>query len=360
MSLVARAVAHLHEHGIVHRDLKPANILLDAAGQPYVTDFGLAAAFAGEGVTPAGVIAGTPSYMSPEQARGGSATVGPASDVFSLGAILYELLTGAPPFRRETTLLTLEDVLVKEPPLPRSVNPAVPRELEWICLRCLRKAPARRYPSAAALAEDLEQILRGEPVATQAPRPHERMAHWARRAPALAMRLLAIGLFYALALVNCLVCHAVDSAWLLHLTGVLGLWVAASVGLQQWLERPGRAQTAMFVWGAVDVVALSWIVWLTDGAASRLVVVFPLVIAASGLWFQPAYVRFVTGLCLAAYVGLIADAHLFRPAEWQQRFGLRWDRHSDCLLALLLTGVVVSYLVRRVRALSRYLRKCRA
>ncbi|MEN6557907.1 MAG: serine/threonine-protein kinase, partial [Thermoguttaceae bacterium] len=135
VAAVARAVEHLHQHGVVHRDLKPSNILLDANEQPFVTDFGLAKIFAEqEDRTATGVIAGTPSYMSPEQAAGRPAEVGPASDVFSLGAILYELLTGTPPFHAESPLDTLLEVLRDDPPWPRSLNPRISRGLERICL----------------------------------------------------------------------------------------------------------------------------------------------------------------------------------------------------------------------------------
>ena len=146
LSIVARAVDHLHAQGVVHRDLKPSNILLDRDDQPYVTDFGLAKVFVpGSEATATGVIAGTPSYMAPEQASGHSSEVGPATDIYSLGAILYELLTGEPPFRQENPLDTLLDILGREPRYPRQLNPRVPHGLELICLKCLAKSPADRY-----------------------------------------------------------------------------------------------------------------------------------------------------------------------------------------------------------------------
>ncbi len=161
ITVVARAVDHLHAHGIVHRDLKPSNILLDHDEQPYVTDFGLAKVFVpGSEATATGVIAGTPSYMSPEQASGRRADVGPPADIYSLGAILYELLTGEPPFKQESPLDTLLDIIGREPRYPRQVNPRVPRGLELICLKCLAKSPEQRYASAAALADDLERFVR--------------------------------------------------------------------------------------------------------------------------------------------------------------------------------------------------------
>ena len=176
LGVVARAVDHLHAQGVVHRDLKPSNILLDRDEQPYVTDFGLAKVFVpGSEATATGVIAGTPSYMAPEQASGRSSEVGPAADIYSLGAILYELLTGEPPFRQENPLDTLLDILGREPRYPRQLNPRVPHGLELICLKCLAKSPADRYRSAAALADDLERFARHEPLSVRPPNLIERL-----------------------------------------------------------------------------------------------------------------------------------------------------------------------------------------
>jgi len=168
LAKVAEAVQAAHARGVLHRDLKPSNILIDASGEPRVSDFGLAKRLeAGDSVTHTGAILGTPCYMSPEQAAGSRGDVGPTSDVWSLGAILYQMLTGRPPFQAANPMDTLLAVLEADPPLPRSLDPQVDRDLEMIALKSLQKPQDLRYESAAALAADLRAYLAGEPVAAR-------------------------------------------------------------------------------------------------------------------------------------------------------------------------------------------------
>ncbi len=192
ITTVARAVHHAHQRGVLHRDLKPGNVLLDSNGDPHVTDFGLAKHLGkSDSDTQSGAILGTPSYMAPEQAAARK-DLSTAVDVYAIGAILYELLTGRPPFQAENPLETVIQVLEREPDCPRRLNPAIDQDLKTICLKCLEKEPARRYPSAEELALDLDRWLQGEPIRARPTGPIERARKWIRRRPALAAMVAVV------------------------------------------------------------------------------------------------------------------------------------------------------------------------
>jgi WD40 repeat protein len=191
---LARAMQAAHQKGIVHRDLKPANVLLAEDGTPKITDFGLAKKLDEAGQTASGAVLGTPSYMAPEQAGGKSKEIGPYTDVYALGAILYECLTGRPPFRAATALDTLLQVVSDEPVPPRQLQSQVPHDLNTICLKCLHKEPRKRYGSCEELAEDLGRFMRGEPVRARPVGEGERLWRWCRRNPLLAAGTATIAL----------------------------------------------------------------------------------------------------------------------------------------------------------------------
>lgn len=186
VATVARAVHYAHQRGIIHRDLKPANILVDELGQPHITDFGLAKRMEGDAnLSQSGAIVGTPAYMAPEQAAGKKGLT-TAADIYSLGAVLYELLTGKPPFVGATPMDILLQVLDKEPTPPRQIKPGIDRDLETVVLKCLEKDPTRRYSSAEGFADDLERWLLGEPIQARPARTLEKAWKWARRNPSQA------------------------------------------------------------------------------------------------------------------------------------------------------------------------------
>src|SRR5262245_58353870 len=197
VKVIAEAIHYAHQQGILHRDLKPSNVLLDKAGNPRITDFGLAKRLASDSrLTATGTVLGTPSYMPPEQADAKSRRLGPASDVYSIGAILYELLTGRPPFQAATPLDTILLVINTEPIAPRMLNPKLSRDLETICLKCLEKDPRWRYQSAQDLADDLDRYLKRAPIKARRINLLNRGWRWCRRNPwqttATAALILAI------------------------------------------------------------------------------------------------------------------------------------------------------------------------
>lgn len=346
---IARTVQYAHDRGILHRDLKPPNILIDAAGEPHVLDFGVARHIgADSSLTVEGAVLGTPSFMAPEQAAGKTKELSAAADIYSLGAILYFLLTGRPPFVAASPLDTLVQVLEGEVVVPRLINPRVSRDLERICLRCLEKSPERRYPAAATLAEDLERFSRDEPVQARPPGLRPFLLHWMRRQPALVSRLIGLGICMAIAQVKYGYHPTVSLPQHTRIVSVLGIWALLSV-LCQWALEQGRwSKRVPFIWVAVDAVCLTAVLWLDEAMPGPLLGSFFALVAASGLWFRVPLVALTTLLAALGYGFLLLDDfsrhHRLEHTNW----------HVIFVVLLVLTGCAVAYQVHRVRALSRF------
>jgi TolB-like protein/Tfp pilus assembly protein PilF len=238
---VARTVHYAHEHGILHRDIKPGNILLDAKSEPHLTDFGLARLVESEStVTRTMEVLGTPSYMAPEQAVGNNAAIGSVTDVYGLGAVLYQLLTGQPPFAGGTTYETIKLLLDTEPRPPRLLNPKVDRDLSTICLKCLEKDPQRRYSSALALAEDLERWLKHEPIQARRTGVLTRARKWVRRKPTSAL------------LAACLVVIAAASGWIVWKSELIRGPVTTGIAVLPFENLSEQKENAAFADGVQD------------------------------------------------------------------------------------------------------------
>ena len=271
MAYVARAIHHAHEQGILHRDIKPSNIIIGADGRPLVTDFGLAKIIdAGNSLTNTGSILGTPSYMSPEQAAGRGASTGPAADIYSLGTVLYHALTGRPPFIASSPIEMALKIIEHDPPLLRLLEPSIDRDLEMIVIRCLQKPPDLRYPSAAALADDLESFARDEPVMARGGTFYDVVGRWFRETHhasvlenwGLLWMWHSVVLLVACVLTQALAWNGVKNRWWYAAlwTFGLGAWAAVfwamrrQVGPVTFVER----QIA-HVWGASLVaIAMLW------------------------------------------------------------------------------------------------------
>lgn len=352
---LARAVQYANEQGFIHCDLKPTNVLIDRDGTPRITDFGLARQSAqASDLTTSGAVLGTPSYMAPEQASGDRKAIGPATDVHGLGAILYELLAGRPPFRMSTTMETVMQAIYCDPIPPRELRPDVPRELEHICLKCLEKNPADRYPTAAELADELARYLQGDAI--EASGPIQKIRRWARREPAVAARLSGLGLVSLLTEFNYrFLSPEPDAGAHFWVQVVLGLWAVLTALFQQLQRRGWESDPLRGAWIVGDMACLTMLLWIMGDLDTPLLIGYPLMIAASGLWFREGVVWFTTALAVAGYAGLFGLAGL----EWR-RAGPGWSKpdalpYANIFVAcLLLTGYVVARLVKRIKAIGQY------
>jgi serine/threonine-protein kinase len=355
MVTLSRAVEYAHGKGFIHCDLKPSNILIDRHRLPQITDFGLARrASEDSSLTATGAILGTPNYMAPEQASGKRRSIGPTTDVYGLGAILYELLTGRPPFRTPTMMETVVQVLERDPIPPRELAGGVPRDLETICLKCLEKMPEDRYPTAQALADELERYLRGEIVAATG--VFQRLRRWTRREPEVVSRAGGLLIVAILTEFNHRVFAPLHSRSVHYqVQGTLLFWAISAFVFQILWKKGCRSDLIGMLWSTTDIVFLTVALKLLNRPESTLLVGYPLLIAASGLWFRMGLVWFTTMLAIAGYLSIYAGVAL----DWSTPFPSWADRGNlqfpnIFIACLLLTGFVVARQVKRILALGRY------
>lgn len=369
---LVQAVHFLHHHGVIHRDLKPGNILLNSAKSSVpsaqgffqyksnenstlntmiakVADFGLAKSLLGEEgqCTASGVIVGTPSYMAPEQAASKKA-ITPTADIYALGAILYELLTGQPPFKAATNLDTLVMVLESEPAPPRLMRPSIPRPLESIVLKCLEKVPEKRYATAEALAADLQRYLAAEQVEAQPLSPWRSVLHWTRREPALASHIGALIVFVGILQANYHLSQNVDLLLHLRVLVLLGVWIVLSFVYQALLRRQIEPTRVACAWIATDVLIFSLVLMARGVETGPLIIGYPILIAIAGLWFKASVIWFAT---LATEIGVLTLLPYWHGWDY-----LRDNPHHPLLVMVMLAvqGMVMAYQVERVRSLSRF------
>ncbi|RCS56175.1 serine/threonine protein kinase [Bremerella cremea] len=345
---IAQAMAHAHAVGIVHRDLKPSNILLDADNRPRVTDFGLAKRMDGNSdMTYSGQILGSPGYMAPEQASGRNDQVGQATDIYGLGAILYALLTGKPPFSAGNMIEAIDQICTVNPIPPRKLNWHVPRPLETICLKCMHKTPSARYRSMKDLADDLDAFLRHEPIKAKPLGMGERIVYWARRKPGLASQWACVILFFLYHAVSSYIIKEKISAepWF----RVSSVVIALAAGLGAWFfqrmyERPSTRKVAIYGWMTWNFLLLTGLLFLVQGAASPLSLVYLLLTAASATLYEKGLVGYTMSLAAIGYMTHVLVGATIRPSS-----GVDFYQATCMMLSILVLGMIQYFVVRRIR-----------
>ncbi len=353
---ICDAVAHCHDHGIIHRDLKPSNILLDEKRTAKLSDFGLAKHLEKEtDLTRTGDLLGTPGFMAPEQADGSTPTaIDRRADVYSLGAILYKILTGHSPIDLAEVNLAgaIQRIRSNEIVAPRSIDRWIPRDLETICMKCLDVRPAHRYQNARELAEEMRRYADREPIAARPISRAKRLLRWSRQQPGLAVTWLSVPVLY---LYHLAVLYLLDDVnlpegreeWFNKVATVVVLvWVIGAYGFQKLLLSTRGARWPLFGWVTMEVALLTYLLSTGWAAKSPLVVMYPVLVAASVLRFQPVLVAYVTFLCVVAYSFLVWRALV------DDIPGGSVEVTTTCVplgLSILCVGLIQYFAMRRTR-----------
>lgn len=338
MIRIAYAVEYLHQQGVLHRDLKPSNILLDASDEPCVVDFGLSRAMDEfQDPTVTGTVLGTPSYMPPEQAAGRVREIGVRSDVYSLGAILYEMLCGRPPFVANSALDTVLQVLERDPLPLRHWNRSVPRDVEHICLRCLEKSPDRRYSSAQEFAADLERFQRGERPADQSHSLWVKASRLTRRYPSAAYRLL--GLLPTL-LIVLLRCAVEPTVWGFYqpIVASLSAWAILSLCWEFCASEEAACRWVPFAFVITDIVMLSVILHFAQASDGPFVAAYVLGVLMAGLSLDRRLVWVAGVSSVIGYSSLVVSSGPL----------IYWHIPTIVAILLMCCTAVTDYQVRRI------------
>jgi serine/threonine-protein kinase len=336
---ICRAVAVAHDRGIIHRDIKPSNILVErGSGRPWITDFGLAKYLEGESsATAAGDVVGTPGYMAPELAMGDSRNATRAVDVYGLGAVLYRALTGRPPIPTDSANLVTVIQRIREHDVlaPRSIHSRVPEALNTICMKCLDTDPARRYPNARELADDLQRFLDDEPIRAKPLSWTRRLHRWARHRPGLAVTWCGLAIFY----VYHLLCYRLGlypdpefhaAATIVAATAAMSAWV-----WQLALTRTQGAAWILYAWLTCDLTLLTTLLFWANSANSSLVLLYHVIVAGSVLRCRKALVAYVTLAALVGYNIHLLYLQVDRPQEVPEI-----HQAVPTMLSLVLIGIV--------------------
>ncbi len=346
VSKLCMAIEHAHRSGVYHRDLKPANVLLDNSGQPIIIDFGLAKiAHRDHQLTSTGQLLGTPAYMPPEHASGRARVPNAGFDVYSLGAILYFLCAGQPPFSGPTPFDVLMQVLDRAPPNPSKLSRRVGHDIDYICQHALEKVPANRYQSASELADDLQAFLRGDPLDCPRPNLPARLESWWRREPILVSHVCGIGATAIIVAVSYLL-RGEDSAPFPFRMMLLLTWLIACYALQYWVVRARWRDIACLTWATIDVTIYTTLIAFADPPRSMLLIGYPMLIVASSQFYRQRFVIYMTSVCAAGFLmlGTLVPKDDFVKPDFSAIF----------LMGLGVIGLSLLSVIRRIRGLSAY------